>query len=397
MAHLAPRWLFFWSFLGFVLLSSLIFDFYWPAHGIYDITGDVFGRDFLNVWMASRLLATHQILDAFDLHRYMTHIRGIFGIHYPFHNWSYPPSIFPFLYPFSPLGYIPALILWTALGLLVYALATPLATGGTHRYLPYLLLLTSPAAQGNILSGQNGFFTAACFVGGFYLLKRRPYVAGILFGLLTIKPQLGLLIPVALLLMRQWRAILAAGLTTAALVGISLIFWGGEPWHLYFTTVAGYQKHLLVVSQGFYVAMMPGTFAAARIAGFDYEPAMLIHALIAIPAALLAWRIAALEGATPRSILALAIASMLATPYGYNYDLTTVAAALLAYLCARPIASTGEQFFYGLLWLLPTATFDIMFNELPIAPLVLLAALTRCALSKPSDPRSTIHDSPLTC
>ena len=386
---MTPRRLGFLSLIGFAFLGNLLVNFYWPDHSIYDVSGDVFGRDFINVWMASHLLTAGHILDAFDLHQYMRDMRGVFGEHYPFHNWSYPPSIFPFLYPFSPFGYVPALILWTVLGLAVYAWATPLKITGGARILPYLLLLTSPAAQVNILSGQNGFFTAACFVGGFYLLPRRPYVAGMLFGLLTLKPQLGLLIPVALLLMRAWRSIAAATLTALLLVGISLVFWGSEPWHLYFTTVAGYQKHLLVVSQGFYMAMMPGTFATARLAGFDYEPAMLIHVLLAIPAALIAWRIVAREGATPRSILALTVASIFVTPYGYNYDLTAVTAALLAYLCVTPTLTSGKRVLYGLLWILPTATFDIMFASLPLAPPILLLPLIALGCDSARPPKTS--------
>src|SRR5258706_16321345 len=69
-----------------------------------------------------------------------------------------------------------------------------------------LLALAAPAVFVNAVRGQNGTWTAALCGGGLSLLERRPLLAGGLLGLLIYKPQLGLLIPVALLAGRHWRA-----------------------------------------------------------------------------------------------------------------------------------------------------------------------------------------------
>ena len=71
-------------------------------------------------------------------------------------------------------------------------------------------LLAAPAVFINAVGGQNGTWTAALFGGGLSLLERRPLLAGGLLGLLIYKPQLALLIPVALLAGRHWRAFAAA-------------------------------------------------------------------------------------------------------------------------------------------------------------------------------------------
>ena len=47
----------------------------------------------------------------------------------------------------------------------------------------------------NALVGQNGFLTAALIGGTLYLIPIRPVLAGICLGLLTYKPQYGLLFP----------------------------------------------------------------------------------------------------------------------------------------------------------------------------------------------------------
>lgn len=46
---------------------------------------------------------------------------------------------------------------------------------------------------------QNGFLSAGLFGGALVLLERRPVLAGALFGLLTYKPHLGLLVPIVLI------------------------------------------------------------------------------------------------------------------------------------------------------------------------------------------------------
>ena len=73
-----------------------------------------------------------------------------------------------------------------------------------------LFLAVAPGVAVNVFFGQNGFLTAALLIGGLVNLDRRPILSGILFGMLTIKPQFGLLLPVLLLITGRWRVIAAA-------------------------------------------------------------------------------------------------------------------------------------------------------------------------------------------
>ena len=56
-------------------------------------------------------------------------------------------------------------------------------------------------------------WTVAFLGGGTVFVAVRAVVAGVLFGLQAYKPHLALMIPVALLAGRQWRAFVAAGVT----------------------------------------------------------------------------------------------------------------------------------------------------------------------------------------
>ena len=67
-----------------------------------------------------------------------------------------------------------------------------------------------PAVFINIGHGQNGFLTAALLGGALHWLDRKPWLAGILIGLLAYKPQFGVLIPIALLAGQRWTTIGAA-------------------------------------------------------------------------------------------------------------------------------------------------------------------------------------------
>ncbi len=72
-----------------------------------------------------------------------------------------------------------------------------------------LFALGFPAAIWNITAGQNGFLTAALIGGTLGLLERHPALAGICLGLLTYKPQFGLLFPIVLIADRRWLTIVA--------------------------------------------------------------------------------------------------------------------------------------------------------------------------------------------
>ena len=103
-----------------------------------------------------------------------------------------------------------------------------------RRWLFLLSATFAPATAFNIGSGQNAFLTSALMIGGFVLLPARPYLAGVLLGLLSYKPQLWLLVPVALVADRQWCALAGAAITAAVAVLASVAVFGIGPWHAWF-------------------------------------------------------------------------------------------------------------------------------------------------------------------
>lgn len=130
--------------------------------------------------------------------------------------FPYPPSFLFFVWPFGRLAFLPALLSWIALGFTLFAAATWRLIGR-----PWPLLLLSPAVAMGAITGQVTFMIGAALMAGVLLLKDRPIMAGVVFGLAaTIKPQAVLLVPFALVFAGQWRA-LGSAVVMGALVGLA--------------------------------------------------------------------------------------------------------------------------------------------------------------------------------
>lgn len=155
------------------------------------------------------------------------------------HNpFPYPPHFLLIIWPFGFLPFYAAYAVWMGTTLLLYLLATCTGAGGEAAMVFTALL--APATTACLIGGQSGFFVAALLVGGLRLIPRRPILGGILFGLLTYKPQFGVLIPVALIAAGQWRCIAAACATTAALAIVTAGAFGVSIWETWWQALAEY-------------------------------------------------------------------------------------------------------------------------------------------------------------
>ncbi|MFH6781750.1 MULTISPECIES: glycosyltransferase family 87 protein [Methylobacterium] len=358
------------ALLGLLSTLPLVVRFYRPAGGGLDVTGYPIGRDFINNWVGPQLAASGRLATLFDLDAYQAAIGTAFGAPLPFHNWSYPPFTLLLLRPLSQLPYFAALALWTA-GLFAAFAAVTLSRVAPGRRLRALVLLAlAPACLINAVGGQNGFLTAALFLGGLIALDRRPVLAGILFGLLTCKPHLGLVLPLALLALGAWRTIAAAAATALALVGASLLAFGAEPWRHYLGETSAYQYALLQHFTGFYTTMMASVFAGARTFGLPTGVAWLLQAVVAVPVLAAAiWAVRRTRDPVQRAGL-LAAAVPLLTPYAFNYDLTALAAVLVWRLSAvEPGTQPDRVTVFA--WLGPTLTMPLQMMGFAGMPLVL--------------------------
>jgi len=139
--------------------------------------------------------------------------------------WHYPPTFLLAVLPLGLLAYPAALGVFTLAGAGLWAALVRRVAADRRAW---IVAAAAPAGLINLLDGQNGFLTAALAGFALLLLARRPVLAGVLIGLLAIKPHLAVLFPLALLADRQWRAIAAAAITAAlfAATSIAVFGWG---------------------------------------------------------------------------------------------------------------------------------------------------------------------------
>jgi len=333
-----------------------------------DGSGYVLGRDFLNIWMGGRSVLGRGPQAWFDLEIYNAALRVMLGPNFPEHFWSYPPHLLLFTWPFGLMPYLPAYVLWCALGLAFYLLACPASV----RQGKLLFLAAAPGVTVCIFFGQDGLFTAALLIGGLVNLDRRPILAGILFGILTVKPQLGLLLPIVLLLTGRWRVIISAVAMALMLAAATAWIFGFGIWNDFLEKVISQQAALLDHdSAGIMFALVSSAYSGARLVGLP-EAAWAVQAAFSGFAVLAViwtfWR----RRDPDLSLALLVTATFLATPYVLNYDM--VALGFVVALLRDRADNTAADHLLGLaVWTLPATMMLIALGNIPAAPLVLAA------------------------
>jgi arabinofuranan 3-O-arabinosyltransferase len=178
----------------------------------------------------------------------------------------------------------------------------------------------------NVTAGQNGFLTAALIGGTLGLLERQPALAGICLGLLTYKPQFGLLFPIVLIADRRWRTIAVAAAVAGILAALSLFAFGAESWMAFAHWMPITSR--IVLGEGHAdFDRLQSVFGFVRAHGGNESLAWTVQT---------AWSLALAGGLVwlwrsraPFDLKAAALAAgaLLATPYLYMYDLAALAVA----------------------------------------------------------------------
>jgi len=332
----------------------------------------VFGRDFLNTWMGGRSAFFGGPAPWFDLHVYNAALREMLGTQYQEHYWSYPPHLMLFIWPLGLMPYLPAYIAWCVVGIALYLIACSTAIPRER----LLFVAVAPGIAVCVFFGQNGFYTAALLVGGLMCLDRRPLLAGVLFGILTIKPQLGLLLPVMLLLERRWATIASAVATTATLVAATAMLYGWNVWIEFWQKVVPQQEWLTVHGKGLLFAVVSSVFYGGRLLHLPIAVDWVLQdAISALAFAAVVWTY--WQRRDPALSLALLVtATFLFTPYILNYDMV-VFGFVIALLRDRADNTRRDHQLLIAVWSLPVTMMLAALVYVPLAPIVLIAFAAR--------------------
>jgi alpha-1,2-mannosyltransferase len=357
------------------------------SKGLIDPAGHPIGADFIDPWSASWLALHHSPQAVYDVPRLWSVER--IAVHYPnvgFAGFHYPPVYLLLIVPLALMPYAWSLLAWTVATFAAY-LATIWEIDPEREAL--WLAIAFPGALVNLTNGQNGFLTLGLLGGALLTLERRPLLAGVMFGLMSYKPQYGLLVPIFLIATGRWRAIAAAAVTVAMLAGLSLAIFGAQTWQAFFASIA-FTRQVVLEQGGSGFEKLQSAFAAARLWGFSVATAYALQAatsLIAALAVIWIWRRTAnfaLQTA------ALATAVLLTTPYMMDYDLVILALpiAWIALEGRRTGFHTWEKSLLVFVWTLPLFARSLAGHALipvaPLAMLLLLADIARRALENPA-------------
>jgi alpha-1,2-mannosyltransferase len=398
------------SLAGLCLTAAACAALFALAAPVYVI---FFLRHPLNDWIvyysASRAYLEDHLTLIFDGDALTAHMNAEFGRWLPepltFHPWIYPP---PFLVVLIPFGLLPfgagyAVFLMATFACLLLTLWHTAGEGYRRCLLVLSVLFSAPTAF-TIGDGQNAFLSTALLVGGFSLLARYPILAGAFFGLLTYKPQLWLMVPVALVAARQWRALGSATVVATGMALVSVAVLGTEPWRIWIEWTVNpppeaYQQWLEWGRSG-----GESVYNNLVALGASHALANLGQGVACLAAGGCVWRSYRCVLAKNRQLVVLLAATMLAAPHVGIYD-----AVLLVVGATLFFADALDEGRSWVVLVVPVGTWMIQFGNPPdvfriglLSPvltsllLVLAMARIRANHGRPQPSLLALGDPPLT-
>lgn len=278
--------------------------------------------DFVTTWSAGHMALTGHAAAVYDWPALKLVDENVLG--HPFDGylaWQYPPT---FLFAAAALALLPyaiAFVVWVLGTFLAYLAAIRAIIGDR---VGYLLACACPAVVANAVVGQNGFLSAALIGGSLTLMEQRPICAGALLGLLTYKPHLGILFPIALLAGGRWRAFASAGIVAVLTAAASVATFGAASWQGFFSSI-GYALHTNGMADW---GKLQSVFGVTLTLGGSETLAWTVQisvAVIAAGAIAIVWRSRA---AFELKAAALGVGTLLAAPHLFAYDLAILAVPL---------------------------------------------------------------------
>lgn len=305
-----------WAFVALPVLALVSMGY--AQDGLTNGAGKVLGMDFIDFWSGARFALAGKGASVYDLEVFRAAIREVAGAEIEPYLYSYPPSLMLMTLPLAMLPFVVALVVWTVGGgVALFALLRPLMGWRDAVF----ALLAAPATFVNAMYGQTGALSAIFLGGGLLLLASHPVMAGILLGLLSYKPQLGILLPIALACGGHWRAFLSASLSVVVLFVVSAAFVGVDAWLAYPKQMEEMQVVVALQGEGLW-HRIPTAYMSARLIGVGPVWAWAVHipvVLVALAAVFRVWR---RHDALPSvKATTLVLATFLATPYAWDYDL----------------------------------------------------------------------------
>jgi hypothetical protein len=322
------------------------------------------GIDFVSFWAAGRMVLQGDPGAAYDIaahHALEYNVAPDVGL-MPF---PYPPPFLLPVVPFALASFPVGFALWDLVTGALYAIS-----GRRVAPLPYVL--ANPPVLTSAMIGQSSLLTGGILIFGLTLVGSAPFAAGAILGLMIVKPQLALMLPVAMLAGRKWRVIAGAIVSSSLALLLALLLLGIDSYAGFFAILPTYVAYMREARWDWGELASP--FAFVRYFGVGASAALIVQTAIALGAAAITAMAWAKDWKEKVSILA--AATLLATPYLFTYD------AVLLLIPAGVLIREGHLWSLALLWLLtglPVLTGYGLYggpNTIPLACILCIALMT---------------------
>jgi hypothetical protein len=280
--------------------------------------------DFFGIWSYAKFVVVNGASQIYDNERLLDFQMELGAAPRAILPYAHPPSFLMMILPLGLLPYRWAFAAWDLVTFFCYFFASFYRR---WRLSAVLLTIFAPATLQNLFTGQTGFLSAALIVGGFRLVQSQPILGGALLGLATFKPQLGILIPVALISARLWRPIASAVAVVVLLVSISSLAFGWSIWPAWLEKLPAQAEFVVNVPDLF----KPTITANLTFIGVDLAAARMVQACVAVLVAIVTL-VCFQRGVNLLATAALLVGTFLATPHAFIYDMPMLTNAVLMFI-----------------------------------------------------------------
>ena len=366
------------------------------------IAGPLKGADFVHFYTLGQLARSHQIASMYDAQAFhQAQVDLVPESRADIYPPVYPPQAALLFAPFGGSSYRGALLLWCVCTIVLYALVLWGVWRRVAGLLPDRVFVIAAAAAfppfwSVILYGQVTIVPLVAFWAGWLALeRRRPYLAGLAFGLLALKPQLGIPLAVVVLACGEW-AMLAGAVSSVAVQAIAV-------WLMLGPSVFRAFVEYLPVTVAHVDALEAKPFLSHSLRALTrLAPTWIgLPLWLAVAAAVLWYTVRLWRSRAPTQVRvgAVILASILVSPHLIVYDVTLLALPLLwfgAYVQERRDPDASATYWTTVYWLfaallMPTAAvIGVQVSVLLMA--WLFVQITRAALTAADLAPAGIHD-----
>ncbi|MHA1529804.1 MAG: glycosyltransferase family 87 protein [Alphaproteobacteria bacterium] len=291
------------------------------------LEGDSRQVDFVALWAAAKLAVAGDPAMAFDQEVLRSAQLLPPDSHPNELYWLYPPAMLLLL---APLGLLPYWVAW-----LVFIMVSLTAfTSAMWRFAGAVpmgrsLLLGAPAVLITMQLGQVSLlWSAGLFVALRAMAQGQPVIAGLLIAMLSLKPQLGLLIPFVLVAGKRWDVLLWTGVGAFVIHVLPTLYVGVEYWISFFDIMKRTTSAMGADTIPHHLMITP--YAFSRFLGLPHLPSTLVQVVLSLSLALgviMLWR--RRSGNFDLLAGSLLVAMPIATPYAFYYELTLLIPAAI--------------------------------------------------------------------